>query len=59
MASMFNVILSRVLLTRVGLFTTCLRLKDKVNDPGLNWLKSPNKTIPAFGKLITTVQGLK
>ena len=36
----------------MGLFTTCLRLKDEVNDARLNWLKSPNKTMPAFGKLM-------
>ncbi len=39
----------------MGLFTICLRLKDEVNYPGLNWLKSPNKTMPAFGKLMRTL----
>jgi hypothetical protein len=38
-----NLIEDMILLPRVGLFTTCLRLKDEINDPGLNWLKSPER----------------
>jgi hypothetical protein len=36
-----NLIKDIVATSLLGLFTTCLKLNDEVNDPGLNWLKSP------------------